>query len=308
LIKRGFLKNRTVDLDSTVKTSYGKQEGVAKGYNPHKRGAKSYHPLLAFCSYTKEILQGWLRTGNAYTANGVIAFVQQMLAHVPSSTHLIFRCDSGFFSGLFMDFLDKLNHGYLIKAKLTKPLKEFMQSQLWLPVPGQAGFEYCEFGYMCGTWSKFRRFVAIRRKIDECRDKRKLNENHDGYDYYCYVLTEALTPWEAHKEYGKRATCETLIEEAKNQMGLGQIKTDDFFANSALFQCAILAYNTICWMRLFTANQTIKCWEIKTIRMFLIRVAGKLVSTGRILILKLPEGRLFSKQLDTWMNLTLQFQ
>ena len=48
-----------VDVDSTVKTAYGDQEGTAKGYNPHKRGARSYHPLLAFCTETKEILQAW---------------------------------------------------------------------------------------------------------------------------------------------------------------------------------------------------------------------------------------------------------
>jgi len=45
-----------VDADSSVKTVYGKQQGTAKGYNPHKRGVPSYHPLLAFCTETKEIL------------------------------------------------------------------------------------------------------------------------------------------------------------------------------------------------------------------------------------------------------------
>ena len=38
-----------IDVDSTEKTIYGSQQGTAKGYNPHKRGAVSYHPLLAFC-------------------------------------------------------------------------------------------------------------------------------------------------------------------------------------------------------------------------------------------------------------------
>jgi len=40
----------TIDCDSTVKTVYGNQQGAAKGYNPDKKGAKSYHPLLAFVS------------------------------------------------------------------------------------------------------------------------------------------------------------------------------------------------------------------------------------------------------------------
>ena len=47
-----------IDVDSTVKTACGKQQGVSVGYDPHKRGAASYHPLLAFCAETKEILQG----------------------------------------------------------------------------------------------------------------------------------------------------------------------------------------------------------------------------------------------------------
>ena len=68
----GVLPRLVIDLDSTVKTAYGKQQGVSVGYNPHKRGAASYHPLLAFCAETKEILQGWLRDGSAYTSNGVV--------------------------------------------------------------------------------------------------------------------------------------------------------------------------------------------------------------------------------------------
>src|ERR1035437_7022586 len=34
------------DWDSTVNTRYGHQEDAAVGYNPHKRGRKSHHPLI----------------------------------------------------------------------------------------------------------------------------------------------------------------------------------------------------------------------------------------------------------------------
>ncbi len=61
----------------------------------------------------------------------------------------------------------------------------------------------------------------------------------------CYVLSEDLSPWQTHKKYGERATSGTWIEEAKNQMALSHLKTDSFLANAALFQCAILAYNTV---------------------------------------------------------------
>lgn len=76
---------RIIDVDSTEKTAYGKQQGIKKGYNPFRKGKASYHPILAFCAETKEILQGWLRSGDAYTSNGVVEFTKQLLAHLPKS-------------------------------------------------------------------------------------------------------------------------------------------------------------------------------------------------------------------------------
>ena len=66
-----------LDIDSSVKTVYGKQQGTAEGYNGSKRRARSYHPLLAFLNSTRECLLSWLRPGNSYTANGADEFFQQ---------------------------------------------------------------------------------------------------------------------------------------------------------------------------------------------------------------------------------------
>ena len=49
-ITESKLSALTIDCDSTVETVYGNQQGAEKGYNPVKKGAKSYHPLLAFIS------------------------------------------------------------------------------------------------------------------------------------------------------------------------------------------------------------------------------------------------------------------
>ena len=45
----------TVDLDSTVITRYGVQEGAAKGYNPKKPGRNSHHPMMAFIPQIKMV-------------------------------------------------------------------------------------------------------------------------------------------------------------------------------------------------------------------------------------------------------------
>jgi hypothetical protein len=46
----------TLDLDSSVMTRYGEQEGAKAGYNPKKPGRASHHPLIAFMA---EMRMGW---------------------------------------------------------------------------------------------------------------------------------------------------------------------------------------------------------------------------------------------------------
>jgi len=290
-----------IDVDSTVKTTYGKkQEGAEVGYNPHKRGAASYNPQLAFCAETKEILQGWMRCGNSYTSNGIVAFMQQLAAHLPNSTRLIFRGDSGYFVGALLDWLDARGDGYLIKVKL-KGLVGLLEAQQWTPVRGHSDWEQAQFKHRCGTWSQTRTFVAVRRAKDEDNHQGKLL-NLQAYDYFCYVTTESFTPWQTHKKYGERATCENWIDEAKNQMGMAHIKTKDFLASAALFQCAVLAYNTVRWMALVSGDKQLMRWEMASVRAFVVRMAGKLVCGGRQMTLKTPADLLHAKPWQSWLH------
>jgi len=290
-----------IDVDSTVKTTYGKKQGGAVvGYNPHKRGAPSYNPQLAFCAATKEILQGWMRCGNAYTSNGIVAFMQQLSAHLPKRTRINFRGDSGYFVGALLDWLDGRGDGYLIKVKL-KGLVGLLESKTWTAVTGHANWEQTEFTHRCGTWTKTRTFVAVRRAKEEDSRQAKLL-NLKAYDYLCYVTTENITPWQTHKKYGERATCETWIDEAKNQMGLAHVKTKDFLASAALFQSAIIAYNTVRWMALISGDKQLMRWEMASIRSFIVTMAGKLVCGSRQMTLKTPVDLLHPKPWKSWLR------
>jgi len=97
----GLKRVQWVDIDSTVDSVCGSQEGAAKGYNPKNKGALSYPPQLAFPAGSKEILQAGFRTGSAYTRNGIVEFVKQLLAHLPNRMRIIVRADSGVLSALY---------------------------------------------------------------------------------------------------------------------------------------------------------------------------------------------------------------
>lgn len=85
-------------------------------------------------------MRGWLRSGDAYSSNGVVEFTKQSLAHLPKSQTILFRGDSGFFNGQLFDLLDRFGHGYLVKVKL-KGLKKLLFVQAWEAIPDKVGWE-----------------------------------------------------------------------------------------------------------------------------------------------------------------------
>ena len=117
------------DLDSSVLTIYGKFIEEAKvGYNPHKKGKRSYHPLLCFESHTKDFWHGVLRPGDAYTAFGSVEFWKECRAKMPSYVYRVrLRADSGFFDHKFIEPLDGEGVGYVIVAKITPAIKRHLQ-------------------------------------------------------------------------------------------------------------------------------------------------------------------------------------
>ena len=221
------------------------------------------------------------------------------MAYTKRRVRVIVRGDSGFFSGELLDYLESVSAGYLIKVKL-KGLVGLLEGQKWESAGGSEGWEQSDFTHQCGTWNRARRFVAVRKLI---KIEKKLFDI-PVYEYFCYVTTEELSPMEAHRSYGKRATCETWIEECKSQMNAGHLRTGEFWANAALFQCAVLAYNLLKWMALLTGG-TVQQWEVKTMRLWLIRVAGKLTRGSRQLVLKLPEKFLHQEEWRVWEAMSL---
>jgi hypothetical protein len=290
-----------LDMDSTVRGVYGNQQGAEKGYNPKKKGQKSYHPLLCFIAETRECLHNWFRPGSTYSSNGCVEFIKECFEKLPKRVwKVIVRADSAFFNGELLDYLEKNSSCYLIKVKM-KGLTSLLEAQSWKKIKNQPGFEQTEFQYKCGGWKKERRFTAIRQIKEEMDTEETLFTGVPKieYSYFCYVSNMKLTPWATHKYYGKRATSENWIEWCKNQMASGSILTQDFWANSAIFQTSILAYNLLVWMMWLNDEKGFK-EEPQTIRMILINVCARLKHAGRQWFLRLSKDYYFKER---WQNL-----
>jgi hypothetical protein len=115
----------TLDLDSHVKTVYGKQQRADAGYNPKKPGRKSYHPLFCFLGETRDYLLRKLRAGSKYISAGTIAFLKECLRIIPRHIlQLYMRGDSGFYSGPHLFFLEQRKIRYAIAAKLYNTIQK----------------------------------------------------------------------------------------------------------------------------------------------------------------------------------------
>ena len=209
---------------------------------------------------------------------------------------ILVRADSGFFNGDLLDLLEEKASQYLIKVKMRN-LTTLLMEQSWRKTKNKPGVETTEFIYKCHGWTRARRFVAVRILVDTETKGTLFPIPH--YEFFCHVTTLSCSPWEAHKLYGKRATNENWIEWCKNQMASGSILTQDFWANSAIFQTSILAYNLLVWMMWLNHEKGFR-EEPDTIRAWLIHVPARLLHGSRQWVLKLSKTYLFKEQ---WQRL-----
>src|SRR6266403_1257754 len=86
-----------LDLDSTVVTVFGRQEGAAVGYNPRYRGKRSYDPLLCLEANSSFLWDAELRRGDAGTWVGSVELLASCFLSVPSDIReLRVRADAVF--------------------------------------------------------------------------------------------------------------------------------------------------------------------------------------------------------------------
>ena len=98
----------SLDLDSTVFSREGHQQGVAKGYNPRRAGRKSHHPILAVLAEMPFVLHTWLRPGNTGAGRDVVEFLKEALKILPVGLKIrCVRADSGFFDQKLLGFLEE---------------------------------------------------------------------------------------------------------------------------------------------------------------------------------------------------------
>lgn len=280
-----------LDVDTTIKVLYGKQEGAVVGYNPKKPGRPSHTYHTFSIANLRLILDVEVQAGNEMAASYTAPSLWSLLDRLPREQWPEFiRGDCGFGSDGVMSVAEEKDVPYLFKIKQTKNVKRLIERLMLNQDWSQAnqGWEGQESYLQLTGWSKPRRVVVLRRRVQkqfcaltEDPETKQLSLNFaeldDGkmriYEYAVLVtsLTDEVLALAQH--YRDRADSENVFDELKNQWGWGGFTTQDLGRCQLTARAVGLVYN---WWNLFVRlADPEKHLEAITSRPLLLHAVGK---------------------------------
>lgn len=285
-----------LDVDTTVKVLYGKQEGAVVGYNPKKPGRPSHTYHTFSIANLRLILDVEVQPGNQMAASYTSPDLWSLLERIPRYQWPEFiRGDCAFGSDGVMRVAEEKEIPYLFKLKLTKNVKGLIERLMlnhdWSDA-GQ-GWQGQESQLQLMGWSTSRRVIVLRKQVtkslvavseDSATKQLSLNfgQIDNGkmriYEYAVLVTSLADEVLTIAQHYRDRADSENAFDELKNQWGWGGFTTQDLKRCRLTARTVALVYN---WWNLFVRlADPGKHLEAITSRPLLLHAVGKQTTHG----------------------------
>jgi hypothetical protein len=284
-----------LDIDSTVKPLYGRQEGAVVGFNPHKPGRPSHVFHTYLIANLRLIMDVDVQQGNQTAGKYARSALFDLIESLPEGARPAFiRGDISFGSEGTMREAEQRRVDYLFKLRQTKKVKRLIEVLFrdgqWITA-GQ-GWQGSESSLKLSGWSRHRRVIVLRRELkgtvllahkkegeQEAFAFLETAEEVKRYEYAVLVtsLTDEIEVLAQH--YRDRADAENGFDELKNQWGWGGFTTHD------IHRCRVMARNTALiynWWSLF-ARLAIpeRHAEAITSRPLLLEAVGQQTRHGR---------------------------
>ena len=231
-----------LDIDTTVKTVFGRQEGAEVGYNPHKPGRPSHSYHTYWIARLRLCLDVEVRPGNQNSASHGMPGLWDLIDSLPHSLrpHAI-RGDCNYGSQGVMAECEARGIPYLFKLRQTAKVKTLIaaleQKGGWVYC-GQ-GFEGIEGELQLTGWNCKRRVIVGRRRIQSGGTEEEKNalpllsqcgELPMELVSYEYIVLVTTMPYETPALvalYRERGDAENPFDELKNQWGWAGFTTQD---------------------------------------------------------------------------------
>jgi hypothetical protein len=293
-----------VDLDATLIGAHSEKEGATPNF---KRGF-GFHPMLAFVDHgaggTGEPLAGMLRPGraNANTAADQIAVLDAALAQLPARMRdrVLVRGDSGSGVQPLLWHVHALGLAYSVGMTARQPVQDALAAvpkQAWraaLDPDGRRreGARVAELTrWMPPTFTGWPPGIRIIARRERPHPGAQLHiTDADGWRITVFATnTVGGRLADLEVRHRLRARAEDRIRGLKDT-GLTNLPLQAFAKNQIWLELACLAYELLTWTQLLAfADQPARTWEPKRLRLRILAVAARLITTGRRRILRLSK-------------------
>lgn len=266
-----------LDIDTTVKTLYGNQQGAEIGYNPHKPGRPSHIYHSYFVANLRISLGVDVRPGKESAGTLGLPGLWTILDKLPRSSWPTFcRGDCGYGSEASMLEFEARGLPYLFKLRHTAKIKDLVvrmmrQGGAWQDCGD--GWQALESSIRLTGWTRERRVILVREsparapveavgKSRRGKDRQGLLPHASGAGW-----DEQATPWSGKiavlvtsldalafptqampKHYRDRADAENGFDELKNQWGWNGFTTRQLAPCRLMANLIALIYN---WWNLY---------------------------------------------------------
>jgi Transposase DDE domain group 1 len=286
-----------LDWDSTVLTRYGQQQGAEVGYNPHKRGRRSHHPLLAIAAGTRLCVSYRLRAGNTVSASEWEQAMEQTQESLASRPVWLNRGDLGFGQESILAWHERSMERprYLFKLKFTQRVVRALSQipeEAWQG-PAQHGvLQVAEVDLQLHGWSAKRRVVVGRRLLGVLpKEKSGAFWDQTKHEFEAYVTnleTKEANSWQIVDLYRQRADAENVFDEIKNQWGFRGFCSRSVQVTELAARLLLLTYNL--WNLFVRLMRPEKHLEAITGRRWFLLIAARLTKSSRQSEMKLAVG------------------
>ena len=263
-----------LDLDSTVVTVFGLQEGAEVGYNPRYRGKRSYDPLLCLEANSSFLWDTELRCGDAGTWAGSAGVLASCFLSIPSGIREVrVRADAGFGYNPVLETLEQGHAQYAVVARMTSSLKRVLGSLRYQRLNPQWEIAECE--HRVSERAPVRRCIVARRPMEETEPEPTLF-TLARYAYRAWVTDLPLSPAGVWHFYDGRAGMEPRIGELREHFALRKIPTRAFEANALYLEIIRLAYNLVTAFQRTCLPEDWQDLTLKSLRYRLLWLPGEL--------------------------------
>jgi hypothetical protein len=268
-----------LDIDTTIKPLYGKQDGADISFNPRKPGRPSHALHTYWVGNLRLVLDVVLSAGKDHSANKACPRLEAILDKLtPAQRPALVRGDCGFGNEPFIAHLEERGQPYLFKLRQSAGVKKLISRQFakndWSETSAaDQHWSALEDKLKLTGWDKERRVIVLRRKIradialtrkvgksdqlDQAQGVQNLrhaqveilmpNQDVQAWEY-AVLVTSSDYPLQAFGQlYRDRADCENGFDELKNQWGWGGFTTQDIERCQTSARAVALIYNWWSW-------------------------------------------------------------